>query len=86
MSGGLQVAEEAGRIGHDLNNCLGVVSGRAELMRLYLERGNTEGVLKGIEAILGQMERMKQLSDSLRELRHRFAEGPRPVDPPRRAG
>jgi signal transduction histidine kinase len=76
VSQGLDVAEEAGRIGHDLNNCLGVVSGRAELMRMHLERGNAEGVRKGIEAILGQMERMKELSDALRELRGRFAGPP----------
>ena len=35
MSEGLEVAEKAGRIGHDLNNCLGVVSGRAELEDFY---------------------------------------------------
>jgi signal transduction histidine kinase len=67
-----RMGEEARRIGHDLNNCLGVVSGRAELMQMHLERGNADGVKKGIDAILGQMERMKELSDSLRELRHRI--------------
>lgn len=72
MNPGLEVAEEAGRIGHDLNNCLGVVSGRAELIRMHLDRGNPDGVRKGIEAILGQMDRMKELSDELRALRGRF--------------
>jgi signal transduction histidine kinase len=67
-----RMGEEARRIGHDLNNCLGVVSGRAELMQMHLERGNSDGVRKGIDAILGQMARMKELSDSLRELRHRI--------------
>ncbi|MGQ0720692.1 MAG: hypothetical protein ACT4PE_03845 [Candidatus Eiseniibacteriota bacterium] len=76
MNQGLEVAEEAGRIGHDLNNCLGVVSGRAELIRMHLDRGNADGARKGIEAILGQMERMKELSDALRELRSRFSGPP----------
>lgn len=67
-----RMGEEARKIGHDLNNCLGVVAGRAELMVMYLERGNADGVRKGIDAILGQMTRMKELSDSLRELRHRI--------------
>jgi signal transduction histidine kinase len=67
-----RMGEEARRIGHDLNNCLGVVSGRAELMQMHLERGNVDGVRKGLDAILGQMARMKELSDSLRELRHRI--------------
>jgi hypothetical protein len=69
MNQGLEVAEEAGRIGHDLNNCLGVVSGRAELIRMHLDRGNAEGARKGIEA-------MKELSDALRELRSRFSGPP----------
>lgn len=67
-----RMGEEARRIGHDLNNCLGVVAGRAELMQMHLERGNADGVRKGIDVILGQMARMKELSDSLRELRHRI--------------
>lgn len=66
-----RLGEEARRIGHDLNNCLGVVGGRAELMLMHLERGDSGAVRKGVEAILGQMERMKELSDSLRVLRDR---------------
>jgi signal transduction histidine kinase len=66
-----RIAEEARRIGHDLNNCLGVVGGRAELMRLHADRGDAEAIRKGVEAILGQMDRMKVLSDELRELRDR---------------
>jgi signal transduction histidine kinase len=69
------MGEEARRIGHDLNNCLGVVGGRAELMAIYLQRGKTEDVGRGIEVILGQIERMRELSDRLRSLRH----GPAPL-------
>ena len=66
-----RLGEEAGRIGHDLNNCLGVIMGRAELARMHLERGNPDGTRKGLEAILSQSERIKRLVDELRGLRHR---------------
>lgn len=65
-----RMGEEARRIGHDLNNCLGVLVGRAELARLHLDRGNLDGVRKGIEVILSHSERIKQLADELRSLRH----------------
>ena len=65
------LAEEAGRIGHDLNNCLGVIVGRAELARMHLARGNAEAAQKGLEVILAQTERMRQLTDELRGLRQR---------------
>jgi signal transduction histidine kinase len=64
-----RLADEAGRIGHDLNNCLGIVGGRAELLRMHLDRGNVEGARQGVDAILGQMERMRELTDALREFR-----------------
>jgi signal transduction histidine kinase len=66
-----RMADEARRIGHDLNNCLGVVGGRAELMELYLDRGKVDDVRRGIEVILGQMDRMRELTDELRGLRRR---------------
>lgn len=59
----------ARELGHELNNCLGIVSGRAELLLMHVERGNVDGARKGVEVILKQMDRMKELSDSLRELR-----------------
>jgi signal transduction histidine kinase len=62
------MGQEARRIGHDLNNCLGVVGGRAELLRMHLDRGNVESARKGVDVILGQMDRMKALSDELRDL------------------
>ena len=65
-----RMGEEAGRIGHDLNNVLGVISGRAELMLMHLDRGNAGGARKGVEVILGQMDKMKALSDELRNLRN----------------
>lgn len=66
-----RLGEEARRIGHDLNNCLGVVGGRAELVRMQLDRGDVGAARKGVDVILTQMERMRRLSDALRELRHR---------------
>ncbi|MFN8180176.1 MAG: hypothetical protein U0167_19770 [bacterium] len=65
------LAEEAGRIGHDLNNCLGIIVGRAELARMHLDRGNAEAARSGLEVILTQTERMRQLTDRLRGLRQR---------------
>ena len=58
----------ARKIGHDLNNCLGVVGGRAELVLMQLGRGNTEGARKGVEVILDQMTKMGTLTESLRHL------------------
>jgi signal transduction histidine kinase len=66
----------ARQIGHDLNNCLGVVGGRAELARLHIERGNLDGARKGLEVILGQIERMKELTDALRGVEARGGETP----------
>jgi signal transduction histidine kinase len=66
-----RLGEDARRIGHDLNNSIGVLLGRAELMRIHLERGDPDGVRKGIDVILAQVERMKELADELRSLRHR---------------
>ncbi len=64
--------ESAARdIGHDLNNCLGIIGGRAELVLMYLEQGRIDGARKGVEVVLGQVERMKELTDSIRELRTR---------------
>ena len=64
--------ESAARdIGHDLNNCLGIIGGRAELVLMYLDQGRIDGARKGIEVVLGQVERMKELTDSIRELRPR---------------
>ncbi len=63
-----RMAERARQVGHDLNNCLGVVGGRAELIAMYLGRGNSEGAQKGIDVILQQMAKMQELTDQLRTL------------------
>jgi len=64
------MGEEARRIGHDLNNCLGVIIGRAELTRMHVERGNADGARRGLEVILAHAERIKALADELRGLRN----------------
>ena len=64
------MGEKARKVGHDLNNCLGIVSGRSELVLMHLDQGNVEKARGGVEVILGQMDRMKELSDLLRNLRH----------------
>jgi hypothetical protein len=37
---------------------------------MYLSKGNLEGVKKGVDVILRQMDRMKELTDALRNLRN----------------
>jgi signal transduction histidine kinase len=66
-----RMGEDARRIGHDLNNCLGVIVGRTELARMHLERGNVDGARKGLDVILSQSERIKALADELRTLKNR---------------
>jgi C4-dicarboxylate-specific signal transduction histidine kinase len=61
--------EIAAEIGHDLNNHLGIVSGRTELARMHLQRGRTEDVQAGLEVILRQMDRMRLISERLRGMR-----------------
>lgn len=61
-------SDEVRRLGHDLNNCLGVVGGRAELISIYLDRGRLDEVRRGVDVILGQIERMRALIDRLRSL------------------
>ena len=58
----------AREIGHDLNNCFGIVGGRAELALVQLDRGNVEAARKGVQTILDQMEKMNALADALRRL------------------
>jgi hypothetical protein len=61
--------EIAGEIGHELNNQLGIISGRAELAQLHLERGRMDDVRAGLEIILRQTDRMRLLSERLRGMR-----------------
>ena len=62
-------SEIAGEIGHELNNQLGIISGRAELARMHLDRGRVEEVRAGFEIILRQIDRMRLLSERLRGMR-----------------
>lgn len=61
--------EIAGEIGHELNNQLGIISGRAELARMHLDRGRVEDVRAGFDIILRQIDRMRLLSERLRGMR-----------------
>ncbi len=61
----------AREIGHDLNNCLGIVGGRAELILMYLDRGKGDKAREGADVILAQVERMRELSNAIRKLRDR---------------
>ncbi len=66
-----RMRKAATEIGHDMNNCLGVVSGRAELVLMYLDKDRVDGARKGVEVILAQVERLRELSDALRDLDQR---------------
>jgi signal transduction histidine kinase len=61
--------EIAAEIGHELNNHLGIVSGRAELARMHLDRGRLDDVRAGVDVILRQMDRMRLISERLRGMR-----------------
>jgi len=61
--------EIAGEIGHELNNQLGIISGRAELARMHLDRGRVDDVRAGFDIILRQIDRMRLLSERLRGMR-----------------
>ncbi|HET9885920.1 MAG TPA: hypothetical protein VFR10_00305 [bacterium] len=61
--------EIAGEIGHELNNQLGIISGRAELARMHLDRGRIDDVRAGFDIILRQIDRMRLLSERLRGMR-----------------
>jgi C4-dicarboxylate-specific signal transduction histidine kinase len=61
--------EIAGEIGHELNNQLGIISGRAELARMHLDRGRVDDARAGFDIILRQIDRMRLLSERLRGMR-----------------
>ncbi len=71
--------EVAAEIGHELNNQIGIVSGRAELARVFLDRSRTDDVRAGLDVILRQMDRMRVLAERLRGMRQE-PRALRPVD------
>ncbi len=71
--------EVAAEIGHDLNNHLGIISGRAELARMHLQRGRLDDVQTGVDVILRQMDRMRLIAERLRGMRQ-APRALRPVD------
>ena len=61
------MGEMAGEIGHELNNYLAAIGGRAELIPIALERGNMEIVRKGARVVAEQIGKMRVLTDGLLE-------------------
>jgi PAS domain S-box-containing protein len=59
------MGEMAGEIGHELNNYLTAIGGRAELIPMALERGNHELVRQNSTIIAEQVARMRVLTDGL---------------------
>jgi PAS domain S-box-containing protein len=59
------MGEMAGEIGHELNNYLTAIGGRAELIPMALERGNHDLVRQNSTIIAEQVARMRVLTDGL---------------------
>ncbi len=59
------MGEMAGEIGHELNNYLTAIGGRAELIPMALERSNHELVRQNSTIIAEQVARMRVLTDGL---------------------
>ncbi|MAF26431.1 MAG: ATP-binding protein [Gemmatimonadota bacterium] len=59
------MGEMAGEIGHELNNYLSAIGGRAELIPMALSRGRQEAVVENARTIARQISRMRVLTDGL---------------------
>jgi signal transduction histidine kinase len=60
-----RMGEMAGEIGHELNNYLMAIGGRAELALLALDRGNPQKARHSAELIAEQVSEMRKLTDGL---------------------
>jgi len=59
------MGEMAGEIGHELNNYLLAIGGRAELMTMAVERGNQEMIQQSATIIAQEVARMRVLTEGL---------------------
>jgi PAS domain S-box-containing protein len=59
------MGEMAGEIGHELNNYLSAIGGRAELIAMALERGNEDTVRGHSQVIAEQVGKMRILTEGL---------------------
>ena len=60
-----RMGEMAGEIGHELNNYLMAIGGRAELIPMSLDHGREDKVRKNAELIAEQVSEMRKLTDGL---------------------
>jgi PAS domain S-box-containing protein len=74
-----RMGEMAGEIGHELNNYLMAIGGRAELIPLALDRGNQRKVRASAEIIVDQIAEMRKLTDGLLESARKES-SPRDID------
>jgi len=58
-------AESAGAIGHELNNYLALISHHAELLPVYIERGQLDRLSGSCRGILDNIDKMKRFTDGL---------------------
>jgi signal transduction histidine kinase len=68
--------EMAAEVAHEMNNYLAALSGRAQLLMMGLQRGNTDKIEEHVNVILDQAERMSVLTKGLVDFSHK---GMKPV-------
>jgi PAS domain S-box-containing protein len=61
------MGEMAGEIGHELNNYLAAIGGRADLIPMALEQDNLDLARKGARVVAEQIDKMRVLTDGLLE-------------------
>lgn len=61
----MAMGELAAEIGHEINNYLSVLGGRAELIERALLRGDNERAVKFARVVVEQVEKMRRLTRSL---------------------
>ncbi len=59
------IGEMAAEIGHELNNYLSIISGRAQLLPYTLEQGQNEKAVNSSKIILEQVNKMKRFTKGL---------------------
>lgn len=76
----MAMGELAAEIGHEINNYLSVLGGRAELIERALARGDRERAVKFAQVVVEQVEKMRRLTRSLMDFARQGTEK-KPEDP-----
>lgn len=76
----MAMGELAGEIGHEINNYLSVLGGRAEMIGRAIERGDADRAREYARIVLEQVEKMRRLTRGLMDFSRPTTER-RPEDP-----